>query len=484
MDGSCVDTHKQSYYLQLFDIEGTDKQFYWNKCPCNESDAMIRRHCIPTIPNYDVNNQALKDLRSWSVGFAERVRPLLKARSTLKEVVDQSRPSIKQRYKRAYRDLVYKRVDISEKHAMAKAFIKFEKIPLTKFEEGKAPRLIQYRSFEYLLLLKSCIKPFSDAIKTRKILHSNSQPLDQIYTKTLTPAALATAMRDSWNSFPSPVAVCLDHSKFDGHYAKELLDIEHDMWLVMFKSYLLKKLLKLQVNNVGFSQCGFKYKIKGTRLSGEYTTSDGNTTTNLGMIEVWLQSSGVTKYRLHINGDDSVVILDSSDLDKLLPLDFFNNFNMETELEAIAYDFRHIKYCQTSPIRVGGAWRMVKDPIRTLSRMSYADAKYALCRQRYVLGISLCELAVSSGVPMLQSFCLRNLNSKAKPLGSVDKYPAKVASQKHLELQDISLETRTDFAEAFGISLSQQYAFEHEMAGQTDELALIVLEKYKQFHLQ
>lgn len=483
MDGSCVDSHKQSWYLKIFDIAGTDEQIYWNKCPCNESDSLIRRHCIPRLATFDVNNRALKSLRERMLQFGEYMRRYVGARSSLKQVVLDSRPNIRNRYKRAYRDIVYKRISVGEKEALAKAFIKFEKIPVAKYEEGKSPRMIQYRSFEYLLLLKSCIKPFSEAIKSKSIHFENGQLLRTIYTKTMRPKDVALEMLKSWESFDKPVAVCLDHSKFDGHYAEQLLEAEHGMWNVMMPSKLLKGLLSLQTRNKGFTQCGFRYRTVGTRLSGEYTTSDGNTTANMFMISQWLRDSCITSYRLHVNGDDSVVIMDHQDFLKLGDLGYFNNFNMETELEMVAHDFRHIKYCQTSPIRIGGEWNMVKDPIRTLSRMSYTDAKFARCRDRYVMGISLCELAVSSGVPMIQSFCLRNLGIKAKPLGSIDKYPAKVASQSEIGLSAISEETRSDFTEAFGIPRSQQLIFEREMAGATDELALINLQRYKRFHL-
>lgn len=483
MDGSRVDSHKQSYYLQIYDIQGAQAQIYWNKCACNEADALLRRHCIPRLPNFDVKNQALMRLREKMENFGDRMKLLVESRSSLKSVVLSSRPNIRGRYKRAYRDLVYKRIDVGEKEATAKAFVKFEKIPETKFLDGKAPRLIQYRSFDYLLLLKSCIKPFSDAIKTKEIRHSNGQLYGDIYTKTKVPTEVARLMKEAWDEFIHPVGVCADHAKFDGHYAEQLLEAEHAMWLRMMFSKLLKKLLNLQINNKGYTQNGIRYRVKGTRLSGEYTTSDGNTTTNIFMITQWLEDSGVSKYKLFVNGDDSVIIMEYSDYLKCLPFEYFANFNMETELEALAFDFRQIKYCQTSPIRVGGVWKMIKDPVRTLSRMSYADSKYANCRARYSLGINLCELAVSSGVPILQSFCLRNMSVNTKPLGSVDKYPAKVASQHSLLIQHISDETRGDFEVAFGISKNQQIRFEMEMAGETNELAFINLKKYKDFHL-
>jgi hypothetical protein len=410
---------------------------------------------------------------------------------SLQDTVKECRPHLRKRYKQAAFSILSKRNIVDVNYAKASTFVKFEKIPIGKVEDGKPPRLIQYRSYEYLLLLRRSIINHAKAIKNSDITYVNGQPLKEIFTKTMNNTDMANSILRSWNSFVNPVAVCLDHSKFDGHYTSALLELEHYYWnITLGQDHLRDLLLKMQLNNKGYTQNGIRYKVKGTRLSGEFTTSEGNTTLNLAMITTWIKKSGIEHYRIHVNGDDSIIVIDEAEHKKLLPLNYFENFNMETGLEALAFDFRNITYCQSSPIRVSGEWRMVKDPYRTMSRFCYCDSKYMKCIDRYILGSSLCELAVSAGVPMLQAWAVRFIakSSSAKPLGSVDKYPARLNNKDEISTSDISAETRTDFEVAFGISVQQQISFERMLAGNTNVLADIkklntILLKYKTFHL-
>jgi hypothetical protein len=227
-------------------------------------------------------------------------------------------------------------------------------------------------------------------------------------------------------------------------------------------------------------------------MSGEFTTSEGNSLINYCMLSVWLDEMGVTDYRIHVNGDDSVVIMEFKDLNKVkYTLDFFKNFNMETTLDIIAYDFRQISYCQASPVRVlindTYEWRMVKNPIRTMSRMSYCDYKYLIPINRYRAGIALCELACSAGVPVLQEWCMYNLRVArlASPLGSVDKVPANLFTKGDIKISKIGSLTREDFYVAFGMDIHMQQLWESSLAGIAEYHPNDItryINKYKQFH--
>jgi len=70
----------------------------------------------------------------------------------------------------------------------------------------------------------------------------------------------------------------------------------------------------------------------------------------------------------------------------------------------------------------------------------------------------------------------------AKPLGSVDKYPARVSGNIS-EVKNIPMETRCDFEEAFNIPIAMQLDYEEQLAGRlrsTQDLADII-NKYKFF---
>jgi len=305
---------------------------------------------------------------------------------------------------------------------------------------------------------------------------------------------MARVMYDSWLQFSHPVALCLDHSKFDGHYCTQLLDLEHQYWNKCYKSKYLKWLLKQQIHNRGKTQAGLRYKMNGHRASGEYTTSEGNGLTNYLMIISFLQHNGVSNARVHVNGDDSVIIVDMKYVNLVEKLDYFRNFNMETEADVIAYDFRKISYCQMSPIRHLSeegdvVYTMVKAPFRTMSRMSYSDIKYKDAINRYISGIALCELAFSRGIPIVQDFCslLLSKSGLSRPVAGVDKFPARLSGSRFIRTTEILSCTREDFAVAFDIPIEQQIAYENSLVGQLVKDAQSItsfLTKYQFFHLQ
>lgn len=479
-----IGTHKWSNYLQIYE-HPYEKQIYWNKCYCNEYDALRRRHILGNIPQFVPNNEPLKLLEREALTNMSLFKPF--SRVSHKIFLDNTRTTIKSRYKRAFYNINQNRIHYNPLISRINCFVKYEKIPIGKMEERKPPRCIQFRSYEYLYWLKRELLDFDLQVKNTD-KKWNDQTVPSIFTKTSNNYGIARKLRDSWEMFTCPIALCLDHSKFDGHYNENLLNIEHKCWKKLNKSRLLSLMLKDQLRNKGTTQNGIKYKCKGTRASGESTTSTANSFMNYAMLATWVKAAGITKFRIHVNGDDSVVIIESVDNGKLLPLSYFNNFNMETEMDRAVMDFRQISYCQSSPVRVlvddKLMWYMVKTPERAIARLSYCDSKFSSCLERYRLGIGLCELAVNSGVPMLQSFSLKLINDgkKAKPLGSVDKMPARTSGNDS-SVRNIPLETRLDFEKAFNITVEQQVDFERFHAGEiiSDPEIIAKLTKYKRF---
>lgn len=461
-----------------------EDQFYWNNCVCNEFDGLTRRHLLGPIAGYDPANPELKALETTLKVMSSEVPQFGPVSHEV--LMANTRSTIKKRYRMAYYNLRQKVVNVGSREAQAKAFVKYEKIPIGKFESGKPPRLIQFRDFTYLYSLKKQVLGHSLAIKSGDIKWFD-QPAKSIFTKVHDSYGIAQVMFESWKLFANPVAVCLDHSKFDGHYCKELLELEHEYWMRLNNSEFLERLLQNQLVNRGRTVKGLRYRVRGTRLSGEFTTSEGNSVMNYAMLRTWLNASGIKNFRIHVNGDDSVVMMEHDDLQKLLPLDYFRNFNMETECDRIVTDFRLISYCQASPIRVQRegqlVWYMVKDPHRTISRMQYSDSKFLQCPGRYMAGVGLCELAVNSGVPILQALsCL--LIMQGRPLGSVDKFPA-LYSGNLSEVKPIHWQTRIDFEYTFGITPGLQHEIETAIAGQLGSPTDLNLKlaKYRNFIL-
>lgn len=464
-----------------------EEQFYWNNCQCNEFDGLMRRHFIGHVAGFTPGNPAFKMLEK----ELESMRSVIPSFSRVdhKTLIENTRSTIKSRYKRAYFEWREKVTNLDYKQTVIKAFVKYEKIPVGKYEAGKPPRIIQFRDFTYLYCLKRELLPFSLTVKSNHTLEWNGQPIRSIFTKVHDSYGTADVMYESWAMFDDPVAICLDHSKFDGHYCKELLDLEEQFWTRLNNSRMLKWLLEQQKLNNGRTHHGVKYRVKGGRMSGEYTTSDGNSLMNYGMITVWLKSHGLTQeqFRIHVNGDDSVIIVDRKYSYLANNLGFFNNFNMETECDRVAEDFRNISYCQANPIRVFRddriVWYMVKEPARTISRMQYCDEKFATVPGRYARGLGLCELAVNSGIPITQMIAMWLISIGDRPLGCVDKFPA-LNSGNAVSFRDVHPVTRVDYEVAFGVSIEGQLSMESYFAGllrSPPDLQRII-DRYKDFH--
>lgn len=465
---------KSNTYIKLFDwnwknVIPIEDQFYWNNCACNEYDALLRRHLLPTVTGYDPvidASGALHELQTLVDELSDTMPRFVPA--SHKELMANTRATIKKRYRLAYWNLRQKVINLGSRETRVKAFVKYEKIPIGKFETGKPPRLIQFRDFTYLYELKRHILGHTLAIKRDSALKWHEQPIQSIMTKYHDSYGCAEAMYESWCLFSSPVAVCLDHSKFDGHYDTQLLEIEHMYWQRLCVSPKLRWLLEQQLFNKGSTANGIRYSAPGHRKSGEYTTSEGNSLMNYAMLRMWIKASGVERARIHVNGDDSVVIIDVKDYPRLLPLDYFRNFNMETECDRVVYDFQRITYCQASPVRVIKderiSWYMVKEPVRTISRLRYCDKKFKRSTNRFMVGVGLCELAVNSGIPILQNLSLWFVSHDGKPLGCVDKVPA-LSSGNLSVYKKVQEVTRTDFEIAFGIPAMTQVALENAIAG-------------------
>lgn len=450
--------HKESHYYKIIDMPEMPQWVYYNKCACNELDALKNRHYVITDV---VPGVMLDTYRSTAEILAARLRNREYRKATFSEVMKDTRKPIRPRYVKAYQNLKSGRVSILSRLARSQAFVKFEKIGQDKWEQGKPARLIQHRSYEYLYLLKSHILPLSKSLVTSstKLGHIT---IRDVFAKGKTLSELGQHLQRLWSDFVSPVAVCLDHSKWDGHYNDFLLNTEHSVWNTMSNhNKMLKRLLQLQRKNSGRTHNGLKYTVQASRLSGEYTTSDGNSISNF-LILFTIFDGWNNNIRIVVNGDDSVVIMEQSlfkqiNFERLFTC--FTYFGQDTKIEKIAFNLYDITFCQCSPIEINGLVKMVRDPIRVMSRSCFTDFKWKDL-SRYVAALGLCELANNSGVPVLQQYALWLLERSGykKPVSTLLLW-----YQQPLEnavIRPITAMSRVQFEQSFGISIPEQLAYE------------------------
>lgn len=469
-----VGQHKIHSYIKLLDIKSSkiniSPQFYYNSCYCNEFNAITKRHALGNLAAFIPDNEYFKlfenELNYCATTILNNTQKLFD-QCDYHTVIENTRSAVKKRYKTAYHNIVHNRISYSDLLARGSSFVKYEKMDYSKLEENKPPRLIQHRTFEYLYMLKSYILSYDLYMKNATI-EFNNQPVKTIFSKLHNDKENANILRGHWESFKNPVAFCLDHSKFDGHYSKEMLiSVAKNYWNRLYKSKLLARMLKHQVINKFRTLNGLNYKTKGTRCSGEYTTSDENSIANYAMLAVWLKASNINDFKIVVNGDDSVVFIDMKDENKLKSTDFFLNFNMETEVDRICYDFNKISFCQASPIKVIDGYTMIKDPHRTISRSCYTSFCHLKHLNTLMTADGLCQLAQHQGIPILQDHAINFIlmGGFNKPLRSVDKIPAR-RSGNISKTSKILYQTRCDFEVAFGININDQLDVERDLAGE------------------
>jgi len=429
---------------------------------------MINRHFTTDLPE-KFKNSALTSV--WKLENERYIKNMSSLMLEYKmpsyyDVVNSTKGSKKKRYIKALNNIIEKRIIFDQRQTRVNFFVKVEKWPVSKIEKGKPPRGIQFRSFEYLLALKRAMTPLVDLTK---IDHDfGDYNMSKVFTKNHTPKVIAKNLREAWDSFKCPVAICMDHSLWDGRYAKELLEQEHNRHLKITKlknNSLLGRLLKAQIKNGGYSMGGIKYKVIGHRCSGEYTTSHGNGESNFLILRTVCIFLGIIRFIIFVNGDDSIILCEEEDRAKLENnLHLFKNFNQLTEIEISTNVFEEITYCQTSPVLINDGdgnmiWNMVRNPTRVISRINYSDQNWGKCLNKFLVSLGLCELSVNMGVPILQelSIWLIRKGGCVRPLTT---YKTDHYSNDQLRIVDINLETRVSFEKAFGMSISEQLNIE------------------------
>lgn len=461
--------HKTRKYAQLLDIQGTKKWCYYNQCGCNETDAVSRRHVreVTVDPGDRVYTEAKKICTSLAHTYRNTHGY---SRWTHKQVIDNTSILKKARYQRAYRNLKEGNYDWNT-FSRGQAFIKFEKMPQQKADDGAPGRLIQYRSFEYTYLLKSFLGPVWEGLKSSDMIINDytGQRFKEVFTSGMNYTQVGRLVGDLWSRHEDCIALCIDHSFFDGHHHEHNLALEHLFWNSVVGSRYLKRLLRLQrVNRMRCKISHSTYTSKATRLSGEWTTSAGNSIINYLMLRTIFPLASIV-----VNGDDSIIFIRRRDLIKLCgttDMDGVTNwtrhefakFGQSTKVDRIAGIIEQIEYCQCSPVWFPQGYRMVRTPMRCLSRIQYTS-HVNMDPKSYYTSVGLCELATNPGVPIMQQFTLdliRRGNGRISRDLLTDGLHYVSDEDLDLKVQPIDLHTRQSFYLAFGYTEAQQVAFE------------------------
>ncbi len=383
-------------------------------------------------------------------------------------------------YQQAVESLAVK--SVCRKDAKLKTFVKAEKINFTS-KGDPAPRVIQPRDPRYNVEVGRYLKPLEPKIyKAVERIFG-----DVTIFKGLNAQDSATKMYNKWRRYRKPVAIGLDASRFDQHVSKEALEWEHSCYTGCFSdSRELSKLLQWQILNegVGYVEDGkVKYSVEGCRMSGDMNTALGNCVIMCGLVHAYCKHVGIDKFSLANNGDDCVVIIESTHLQRFSEglQDWFLEMGFNMKVEDPVYDFERIEFCQTHPVRVEDIYHPSK---------GHAIEQFVMCRsapvalakdcmsikhlssravyEKQLTAIGECGLALTGGLPVFQSFYQGMLRAgRGQRFRNIDQVYVANSGKEMLragmkrQLMQVSQESRYSFWLAFGITPDQQVELEH-----------------------
>lgn len=322
---------------------------------------------------------------------------------SLKQVVESYTGGKRKIYERAMESVM--NCTFNKSWAKVRMFVKPDKYDICKIKQ-KVPRAIQYRKPEFNLLVAQYLRPIEEKFYNLK----NGKGLRYV-AKGRNLQQRASDIINIWESFRNPVIISIDHSKFDSCVRVEHLRALHRFYLSIFKSKHLYFILRHQLNNKGFSMQGLKYKVKGTRMSGDYDTALGNTLLNFFVIYSVLDRMDVDGH-FYIDGDDGLIFIERAHLSKFQEhTHYFEWMGFETKISID--DLSTFEFCQTKLIRSSPPV-LCRDPRKVVSNLCVSLRKYdSVTWPKIFQGKVICEYWANQGVPIvtewLESLLVRGM---------------------------------------------------------------------------
>lgn len=377
----------------------------------------------------------------------------------------------RERYLRAVEDVL--RSGYTKRDAVVTCFVKFEKLSGSK--KNPDPRAIQFRHPRYCVALGRFLKPMEEYLYNL-IGDGTTLPATRVIGKGLSMNDRAGLLAAKLSAFSNPRIISLDASRFDLHVHLELLRIEHEVYLAMNNDPEFAELLSWQLHNIGITNLGIKYKVKGRRMSGDMNTALGNCLLMVIMVATFMEGK---TFDILDDGDDCLLIVEEEDLEFVLTraVPDFLEFGMEIKIENIAETLEGIEWCQCRPIKVThDTVRFVRNPHKVLST-ALGGTKYFVqegARRKLVNTIGMAELVLNLGVPVLQEFAMALMRNaatdKVLSLTHLEAYFHRLKGElkamnlkqlKRLNPAPITDEARQSFALAFDMPVVEQLQLEN-----------------------
>lgn len=382
--------------------------------------------------------------------------------ASFKEVLGNKPSGKKRRYRAGIR--YYRDHGVLPKHGRIQEMQKLEFFPSENLE-GKEDRCIQYRDVTYNAALARQLHHVEHRLYA-SLKNSDGTP---VILKGLAPMQRAIVV-DHWKrQFKDPVFILADASRWDAHVNKELLAEEHRFYK-RCRGYNpeLVKLLKMQKKNIGFSTGGIVYRMKAKRMSGDYNTALGNSVLNAAML-MSIFEARVSDYRLGIDGDDSIGVIERAELSKLDDLaEACLSMGHEETIEVVD-TIERAEFCQSRIVYTAAGPTFVRNPWKAL-HLGGTSVRGLSDRQarQWAAAKALCEVYTNPGVPVISELFRRVLKESGVSLAaaqsfkfaSVDEEWKKTLCRDFVADVPVTDEARASFYLAWGIAPVDQIELE------------------------
>lgn len=439
--------------------------FTHNGCLCNEIIALRFRHQMDTPP---VSLSVIPLLRRALDGLLSCNRP---DGTPIEPVFLRSRQQVVNTYRGRHRIKYFRAmVELNTRALNRTDFYNRGFVKADKEEESdltKAGRLIQFMRPTGALEMGR----FTHAVESQ--IYSLHDKYDtKIFGKGGNLHEIAEDLNNKRENFNDPIFLLLDASKFDAHVSTEMLRLVAEWYPNLLSDPSQREFIRWMwshtFNNYGSTVNGLRYKTNGTRMSGHMDTGLGNSLVMYAMITAYLGVVGITKYSMSVNGDDSVVMIERSDLQRALDISFFKDCGFKMKFD-MTDEFSKMDYCQTRPVLTRYGWILARSPERMLRRIGWSSNLFGAKRSRdFLYSLGKGERAINYGLPI--GYTLGNKLMQAAPNGKLlpldrKKYISYTRQKYWQSSEDAIIDkvARESFCEAWGITPEEQVRIEESL---------------------
>lgn len=279
----------------------------------------------------------------------------------------------------------------------------------------KECRGIQYRSVAYNYALMR----WMHHVESATYLRYRNKDGGPRYMKGLTPHFRAACMAMAWEKYKDPVALLIDHKRFDAHFTlKVRRALNRLVERIAGNPRELKWLNKSVEKSVGRTVGGAMYRVTGKQVSGEVKTAYDNCTHNSAAIESVLEDEcGATEddYDEFVDGDDSVVIAERELLEQVTA-EMFLKYGQESTIE-MCETLEGIEFCQCRLIMSENGPLFARNPHKVLETIFQHPRNLPThMRAGVLVAKAMSERVAQQGVPCnqdLAEYIIANVPVKA-----------------------------------------------------------------------